>query len=377
MPPCPLRELAASQDLADQENGTARPAISSAASSSDEGFHKAAYVNDGRGGASWVSNSADSWIKIDLGHVTTIDSVSIQKGSLGSSQGNELGQFVIAVALSDVYADGNSNNDYTEYAQVFNSEQLGFNGIVRNAETITTLFPPVKARFVKMTFKKAGVAIQRVGVFMVPPPVPVEPSTRSPEEEVPGAVRTPTLMNTPGPSETMTSVPTGTRLPTATANPFATGTLLQTDTPILQPTGTGLPTNTSLPSATDTRLPSDTPVPSLTSTLPVAGTATPVPTNPLLNTPTLLSTVAPLTATAPPIQASPASAAVLVITSSGQILSFTCNDNAVEIRGHSNIVTLSGSCRSISVTGNGNRVFWQSGSPVITDKGRENIISQS
>src|SRR5215212_843080 len=51
MPPCPPRELAASQDLADQANGVARPAISS-----DEGFHKAAYVNDGRGGASWVSN---------------------------------------------------------------------------------------------------------------------------------------------------------------------------------------------------------------------------------------------------------------------------------------------------------------------------------
>jgi len=363
MPPCPPRELAASQDLADQANGVARPAISNDASSSDGGFHKAAYVNDGRGGASWVSNSADSWIKIDLGHVTTIDSVSLQKGSVGSSEGNDLGQFVIAVALSDVYADGNSSNDYTEYAQVFNSEQLGFNGMVRNAETIRTLFPPIKARFVKMTFKKAGVAIEKVGVFMVPPPVPAEQPTRSPQQDVPGAAWTSTLTNTPGSFDTMTSEPTGTRLPTDTLNPVATDTQL--------------PTDTSLPPPTDTRLPSDTPIPSPTNTLRPASTATPVPTNPLsLDTPTLLPTVAPPTAIVSPVQPSPASTAALIITGNDQILSFTCNGNAVEIRGHTNTITLLGSCRSISIRGNGNSVFWQSGSPVITNKGKENIISQ-
>ena len=357
-PPCPPRELAASQDLADQANGVARPAISS-----DEGFHKAAYVNDGRGGASWVSNSADSWIKIDLGHVTTIDSVSLQKGSVGSSDGNDLGQFVIAVALSDVYADGNSSNDYTEYAQVFNSEQLGFNGMVRNAETIRTLFPPIKARFVKMTFKKAGVAIEKVGVFMVPPPVPAEQPTRSPQQDEPGASWTPTLTNTPGSFDTMTSVPTDTRLPTDTPNPLATDTQLPTDTP--------------LPPPTDTRLPSDTPIPSPTNTLRPASTATPVPTNPLsLDTPTLLPTVAPPTAIVSPVQPSLVSTAALIISGNDQILSFTCNDAAVEIRGHANTITLLGSCRSISVTGNGNSVFWQSGAPVITNKGNANIISQ-
>ena len=57
-------------------------------------------------------------------------------------------------------------------------------------------------------------------------------------------------------------------------------------------------------------------------------------------------------------------------------LTFTCNGNAVEIRGHANTITLLGSCSSITVTGNGNRVFWQSGSPGITNRGRDNIILQ-
>jgi hypothetical protein len=362
-PPCPPREPSASQDLADPGNGAARPAISNAVLSNADGLHKAAYVNDGRGGASWVSNSADSWIKIDLGKVTTINSVSFQKGSLGSSNDNNPVQFVIAVALSDVYADGNSSHDYTEYGQVFNSEQLGFNGIVHNAETIRTLFPPVKARFVKMTFKKAGVAIEEVGVFMVEPPVLVEQSTRRPQNDVPGGSFTPTPATTLAPLESMTPVPTGTRLPT--------------DTPILLPTDTQRATNTLIPPPTDTRLPTDTPIPLPTNTLPPAATATPIPTNPLpLDTPTLLSTVAPPTAIAPPIQPSPTSTAALIISGNDQTLTFTCNDDAVEIRGHANTITLLGSCRSISITGNGNSVFWQYGSPVITNKGQDNIISQ-
>jgi hypothetical protein len=39
-------------------------------------------------------------------------------------------------------------------------------------------------------------------------------------------------------------------------------------------------------------------------------------------------------------------------------------------------VTLLGSCRSITVTGNGNSVFWQYGSPIITDRGNDNLIQQ-
>jgi hypothetical protein len=65
-----------------------------------------------------------------------------------------------------------------------------------------------------------------------------------------------------------------------------------------------------------------------------------------------------------------------VVTGNDQILTFTCNGNAAEIRGHANTVTLWGSCSSITVTGSGNHVFWQLGTPIIIDNGQGNIISQ-
>jgi hypothetical protein len=78
----------------------------------------------------------------------------------------------------------------------------------------------------------------------------------------------------------------------------------------------------------------------------------------------------------PTVQPSPTSTGTIVVTGSDQTLTFTCTGNAAEIRGHANTVTLLGSCSSITVTGNGNRVFWQSGLPVITNNGSDNIISQ-
>jgi F5/8 type C domain/Protein of unknown function (DUF3060) len=350
--PCPTVDLDLGQDLADQGNGLARPAVSKDVLSSSDRVHKAAYVNDGRSGASWVSKSAYSWIKIDLGKATTINSVSLQRGSLGSSDDNNLGQFVVAVALSDVYTDGNNGNDYTEYAQVFNSEQTGFSGIISNAETVRTLFPPVKARFVKITFEKAGAAIDEVGVFMVQPPVLAEQPTRTPQGNVPGIAWTPIVTNTLMPMETATPLASDTRLPTETLTPLSTDQ--------------GLPTDTPIPILTDTRHPSDSPIPLPTNTLPPADTAIPVSTEPLA-----LDTPIPPTAQVPS-----QSTGKITITGNDQILTFTCNGNVVEVRGYANTVTLLGSCSSITVTGNGNRVFWQSGSPIITNTGKENIISQ-
>ncbi|HKY55317.1 MAG TPA: DUF3060 domain-containing protein, partial [Anaerolineales bacterium] len=57
-----------------------------------------------------------------------------------------------------------------------------------------------------------------------------------------------------------------------------------------------------------------------------------------------------------------------------QTLTFTCNGNAVEVRGNANTITLLGSCSSITVTGNANVIYY-SGSPVITNTGNENILS--
>jgi hypothetical protein len=327
--------------LADPGNGAARPAVSKDALSNQDGVYRAAYVNDGRSGASWVSKSPDSWIKIDLGKVTAINTVSLQKGNPGSSTDNDPGQFVIAVALSDVYADGDSSNDYVEYAQVFRSEQTGFSGRVSHTETIKTQFPPVQARFVKITFEKAGASIEEVGVFMIEPPVLPEQPTSPSQADLPGITLTPTGTDTPSPMNTATSVPAGTRLPTGSA--------------------VSIPTNTPTPS--------DTPTPLPTKTRPPADTSTPVPTNPL-------PTIVPPTAIPPTVTPTPASTDPIVVTGNGQTLTFTCNGNDAEIRGHANTVTLLGSCRSITVTGNGNYVFWQFGSPIIMDRGANNIIQQ-
>jgi hypothetical protein len=82
------------------------------------------------------------------------------------------------------------------------------------------------------------------------------------------------------------------------------------------------------------------------------------------------------TAIPPTIQPPPASSGTILITDNDQTLTFTCNGNAVEVRGNANVITLLGSCSSITVRGNGNQVYWQSGTPVITNTGNENIISQ-
>ncbi|HEY9525929.1 MAG TPA: discoidin domain-containing protein, partial [Anaerolineales bacterium] len=88
---CPAGELDPAQDLADPGNGAAQPAVSSEARSNQDRGQKAAYANDGLGGTSWVSSSPDGWIKIDLGQVATINTVSLQKGSAGSSRGGNPG----------------------------------------------------------------------------------------------------------------------------------------------------------------------------------------------------------------------------------------------------------------------------------------------
>ena len=349
-PSCPPGELDANQNLANPENGPARPAVSKDARSGPDGIHQAGYVNDGRGGASWVSNSADSWIKIDLGQVRTINTVSLEKGSPASANDNELGQFVIAVAQSDVYADGNSSNDFTEYAQVFRSEQTGFSGAVSPGATIRTQFAPVRARFVKITFEEAGAAIEEVGVFLAQPPGLIEQPTRTPQDDLPTITLTPIRTLTRSPMNTATSVPAGTAVPTRTDTPPQAVT--NTSTP--PPANTQPPADTAAPVPTE-RLPSDTPAPLPTAIPPTAVPPTSIPST---------------------VPASPVSADPIMVTGNDQTLTFTCNGHAVVIRGHANTVTLLGSCSSITVTGNGNRVFWQFGAPAITDRGTDNIILQ-
>ena len=244
---CPPVELDPSQNLADPGNGIARLAVAKDARPA----HEAKYVNDGRDDTSWVSNSADSWIKLDLGQFRTFNLVSLEKGN--SAQENDLGSFVIAVALSDVYADGDSSNDDREYAPVFDSEQADVSGMDGHTAMINILFSPVEARFVKITFEREGASIEEVGVFMAEPSGLVGQPTRTP-----AAIWYATRTSTPGPDDRPDNPP------------VSTAALSQT--PISTPQ------------------PSNTPAPLPTQTQPPADTSTPVPTAPLptLELPTVI-----------------------------------------------------------------------------------------
>lgn len=235
-PLCLAKEAKQSESLTYQGNGAARPAVAKDTLPGYNGIHKAAYVNDGLygPGASWVSNSANSWIKIDLGKSTTINTITFGRDRLGNFNDGDPGQFVIAVALSDnVYADGNSNNDYVEYTQVYDSKETGFDGIVSGSETISASFKPVRARFIKITFANARTAVDEVEAFMAQPTGWSDPSTRKPRDK---------------------QAPAG-----ATFVPVY-------DTPAPQPTDTHyIPPNTPIPQPTDTAIP------------PPPDTATPVP----------------------------------------------------------------------------------------------------
>jgi hypothetical protein len=269
-PLCLAREFDKSSDLTDPGNGSARPAVAKDTIPGYSRIHRAAYVNDGLygPGASWISNSAYSWIKIDLGEAKTVNTITFGRDRLGNLNDGDPGQFIVAVALSDdVYADGNSHNDSMEYAVVYDSDVMGFDGVVSGAETIEATFDPVKARYVKITFENAGTAVDEIEVFMIQPGDVAGISTPRPRKTSVPRTFTPVPTSTLVPSKTATLIPTNTPFPTFTATLRPTFTPRPTDTDV--PTDTPEPTDTSEP-PTVTPEPTDTPEPP---------TATPEPTD--------------------------------------------------------------------------------------------------
>ncbi|HEX6269098.1 MAG TPA: discoidin domain-containing protein [Anaerolineales bacterium] len=265
LPPlCLAKKFDTNQDLTFQGNG-ARPAVAKDTLPGHSGIHQPAYANDGQygNGSSWVSNSAYSWIKIDLGQATAINTVTFGRDRLGNYSDRHPGQFTIAVALSDnVYADGNSSDDMIEYKTVYDSERSGFSGTVSGSETVQAHFGSVVARYVKITFSNPGTAIDEVEAFMVQPAVVQSgrPTDR-PNNRPPRATQTP--------------IPTHTLRPTNTSTPIPTNTLTHTPWPTNTPTDT--PTNTPRPTNTPTDIPTNTPRPTnMPTDIP---TSTPRPTN--------------------------------------------------------------------------------------------------
>jgi hypothetical protein len=225
-------------------------------------------------GASWISNSAYSWIKIDLGEPSIINTITFGRDRLGNFNDGDPGQFMIAVALSDdIYADGNSHNDYMEYSQIYNSNEEGFDGVVSGPGTIEAKFDPVKARYVKITFENARTAVDEIEVFMIQPPSVASHATQRPRD--PRSTFTPVPTNTLVPSKTPTLIiPTNTLLPTYTWTPRPTFT--STPRP---PTSTPEPTDTPKPPTSTPRPPTDTPEPPTDTPEPPTDTPQP-PTDP-------------------------------------------------------------------------------------------------
>jgi len=278
-PLCLAKKLDNNRTLTFQGNGHARAAVAKDTILGYGAIHQASYVNDGfyGSGASWVSNSAYSWIKIDLGDAMTINTVMFGKDRLGNLTGHDPGHFTIAVALSDnVYANGDSSNDEIEYTQIYNSQATGFTGVISGSQTLQATFTPILARYIKITVTNPGAAIDEVEAFLLR-----TSSTTAKDEKSNGSSRSfATSTSIPTRTFTVTLLPTSTRtltpIPTDTSTSIPTDTVtpIPTDTPMPVPTSTPLPINTStsvptstaLPANTSTSVPSSTPLPADTST---------------------------------------------------------------------------------------------------------------
>ena len=134
-------------------------------------IHQARFANDGNygNGASWISDSPDSWLKIDLGSVQPINRILIGRDRLGFWNDRDPGNFTIEVTNEDnMYVNGDDCDDELEYSRVFDSVNVGFSGQINGSDTLRISIPAVNARFVKLTFANAGTAIDEVEVRFAP-----------------------------------------------------------------------------------------------------------------------------------------------------------------------------------------------------------------
>ena len=212
---------------------------------------------------SWVSRTANSWIKIDMGKTVSINKVEMDRKNSGDSSGD----FTIAVARSD-----------GQYETVYDSAVDQTTWAAAGPEKVEVSFEPVLARYVKVTVAEPGIVIDEVRAFsaiqLPPTDIAAEdedpqdpPDTVSKPTSTPLPTNTPLPSKTPAPTDTLwpTSTPMPTNTPLPSSTPAPTDTLWPTDTPA--PTNTPWPTDT--PAPTDTLWPTDTPGPADIAASPV------------------------------------------------------------------------------------------------------------
>ncbi len=141
--------------------------------SSHNPFHDQSGITDGfyGNGSSWIGNSANSWLEINLGLVATIDQVIFGRDRLGFYSDRQAGRFKLEVALAD---------------HVF-TEVVALTAVnYSNSQSVKTDFTAgipelVTAQYLRLTFENNGTAIDEVEVFgtalisggSVPAPAPL------------------------------------------------------------------------------------------------------------------------------------------------------------------------------------------------------------
>jgi hypothetical protein len=126
-------------------------------------------VNDGKYGNpfSWIGNSLNSWVKIDLGCCYLIHTVVFGRDQLGAGYTDRSpGRVTVSVATNDViYASGDATNDDTEYTEVLKTDDFSFLTTGTHTASITTTAP---GRFVKFQVENNGACIDELEIYGVP-----------------------------------------------------------------------------------------------------------------------------------------------------------------------------------------------------------------
>jgi hypothetical protein len=169
-PQCLAVSFENSLNIALQTNGYSQAAVAKDNILNYTSIHQSKFANDGfyGNGSSWISDSVNSWIKIDLGRVVLIDRITFGRDRTNSYDDREPGQFSISAASEDnIYANGDDSNDEIEYYQVFDSKDSGFYGRINGNETLLVAFSPIYARFIKLIVTNKGTAIDEIEIFAV------------------------------------------------------------------------------------------------------------------------------------------------------------------------------------------------------------------
>lgn len=163
---CMLQAYDVSENLAHASNG-ALPAVAKDSIGGHSDIHDPAYLNDGTygNGASWISDSTWSWVKVKLGGPATVDGIRFGRDRLGYYDDRDPGQIKIYIAEEDnVYANGDDTLDKEEYTLVFDSSLGEYSGAIVSGETLEAKFNPTNGQYVKIEVQNFGACFDEIEV---------------------------------------------------------------------------------------------------------------------------------------------------------------------------------------------------------------------